>query len=99
MVELLLHEGANINAQNHNGDSALHLAVWKKHALVVAVLLAEQWKANLALKNHDGHRAEDMARTDEIRDLFVKQACAAHPIHMAAPEEDDDGQSDTSQLS
>lgn len=93
IVELLLHEGAAANAQNHNGDTALHLAVWKKHALVVAVLLNEAWKANLELKNHEGKTAEQMARTDEIRDLFVKQAVAAHPIHMAPPEEDDDGHS------
>jgi ankyrin repeat protein len=26
VCELLLHSGANVNAQNHAGDTALHLA-------------------------------------------------------------------------
>ena len=95
VVELLLHEGAQINAQNHNGDTALHLAVWKKHAMVVRVLLAEQWKANVGLLNHEGKTAEQLARTDEIREMFVKQACNTQTIHMAPPEEDDDGPDQT----
>jgi ankyrin repeat protein len=76
ICELLLHSGANVNAQNHTGDTPLHLAVWKSHEAVVALLLKEggQWKADTTLRNQDGKLAEELARSDAVREIFDKLA-------------------------
>lgn len=75
IVQLLLHSGADVNAVNHNGDTALHCAVWKQHDLVVSELLAEQWKTRLDIKNHDGKTAEEVRHAQSQYEAVA--ACAA----------------------
>lgn len=92
IVELLLHSGADPNAVNANGDTALHLAAWKQHALVVAALLQEQFKARTDLKNNDGKLAEQLARSEEVVDAFAKPA--ANNIQLVEEDDDDDDSED-----
>jgi hypothetical protein len=61
---------------------------WKQHDLVVALLLRDPWKADISLKNHDGKRAEELARTDAVRDVFAKPE--ANQITFVQEDDDDD---------
>lgn len=92
IVEMLLHAGADVNAQNMNGDTALHLASFKNHSLVVSALLNEKFQARLDIKNRDGVTAEQLARCDAVRDAFAKPA--ANMIQMAVEEDDDSDDDD-----
>ncbi|KAL4223226.1 Ankyrin repeat and FYVE domain-containing protein 1 [Mactra antiquata] len=53
-AELLLDNGANINAQDTSGCTPLHSAIFCKNKSVFKVLLLKG-KPNLELKNADGH--------------------------------------------
>jgi len=57
--EFLLRHGANMDAQTHNGETALHLATRHKHIDTVALLL--DFHANHCLKNKDGLTSEQLA--------------------------------------
>lgn len=89
IVELLLHSGADANAQNKNGDSPLHLAAWKDHPKVVQLLLA--WKGNKNLTNKDGKSPAQLARGPETKALLpeVSQEELGNLVKLA-PENDDD---------
>lgn len=91
IVELLLHSGADVNAVNHNGDTALHCAVWKQHDLVVGALLAEQWKARLDIKNHDGKTPEEVGHTRAPTDDARTHESSSHAERAARPAGRHDG--------
>lgn len=55
----LLEKGADINAQDETGATALHLAIWKNHE-AIAILLIERG-ADFNLLSKDGMSAMDIA--------------------------------------
>ena len=74
VAELLLDRGANIDAQNNMGWSALHCASHKGHEEVVKLLL---WRgASVKLRSDEGRTAEQEAANERITRLFKP------PYHM-----------------
>jgi ankyrin repeat protein len=62
VVKLLLRDGANPDAQQQGGYTALHAAAQHNNAEMVRVLLDAG--ANVSLRSDDGKTAADMAGTD-----------------------------------
>jgi ankyrin repeat protein len=62
-ARVLVAKGAYVNAQDANGNTALHGAADGGHAEVVAFLLGV--KANRDMKNRAGETAADLARKRE----------------------------------
>jgi ankyrin repeat protein len=60
-IELLIANGADINAQDDKGMTAIMYSVTKKHLIRLTRFLIEK-SANLLLKNKDGFTAYDLAR-------------------------------------
>lgn len=69
-AKLLLRHGAEINAQDYNGNTPLHLAAWKGHISIVKLFLREG--ADITLRERRGLQSLDLAWLDEIRDLLEK---------------------------
>lgn len=67
-IRLLLRSGADLHAQDHCGNTALHLACVQGSRLVVRLLLDEGADANL--RDFKGCKAIDFARRDDIRALL-----------------------------
>ena len=63
-VKLLIHIGVNVNsASPSNGQTALHIAVLKKHTPIVILLLTHH--ADCDIQDKQGKRAIDYAENDE----------------------------------
>ena len=76
IVRLLLNAGAQINKQNAQGNTALHLAVqagyrkaFRSYTAIVKVLIDSG--ADLSLKNNENKIAADYAKLDSIKKFFV----------------------------
>jgi hypothetical protein len=93
LVELLLIQGAEINARAKDGVSPLHLAIKKGHLKVAQLLFAKG--ANLAAKDNQGntplHIAADAFSRPAIEALVtmgayvnVKNLDGWTPLHLAA---------------
>ena len=73
-IRLLANAGADLSAQDHQGNTALHLAVTGAHESAVAALIAEG--AAVTLHNALGQTPEDLARTFQctrLAELFTKR--------------------------
>jgi ankyrin repeat protein len=77
----LLANKALINARNNDGNTPLHRAVYShNHNSVVALI---KNKANIEALNNQGLRAQDLAVSPKIKDIFEKLsfASAANIFH------------------
>lgn len=90
VVQYLISLRIDVNAQNDNGDTALHLATNKNHIDVVQVLL--QVGANRNIQNKAGKTAPDLARTAEMKKALpdFDPNEAANMVVMASDDDDDD---------
>jgi ankyrin repeat protein len=64
VVKMLLHKGANIDAQANDGWTALHSASYYNMPHIMKVLLREG--ARVDLKSTGGKTAQDMAEEDPV---------------------------------
>ena len=64
-IEALASRGASLDAQNNQGDTALHLAAFKGHLDAAKVLV--KLGASRLILNKDGKRALDLARSVPIK--------------------------------
>jgi ankyrin repeat protein len=71
-VLYLLDQGADVNARNHRGNTALFLAVEFRRVPIARELLLRRAKANL--RNHAGQTALDRMRADQAFTLLVPLA-------------------------
>lgn len=71
-VEFLIHFNANINAQDKDGNTPLHLAARAGHKNVVMILI--EYRANLDILNNKGDSALEIALQyghQDIRDMLA----------------------------
>ena len=76
----LLERGANVNARDEDGDTALMFAAYKGHALVVALLL--QYGANVYARARNGWTAKKAAQAslhEHIADLLHRAETKGAP--------------------
>ena len=69
-MQILVESGANVNAQNKVGNTALALASFQGHVDVMTYLM--QQGANAGLKDSKGHSAWDRAKDDSTRGTLEK---------------------------
>ena len=69
VVQVLLDHGADVNAQDPEGQSALHYACSVGHFEVVKVLL--KFHPNLQVKDNDGCTAQDVIEDEALKALFL----------------------------
>jgi ankyrin repeat protein len=66
-VETLVARGADVNAVNTNGDTALHRAAWKNEDKICKFLISKGAGACREKKNKDGKLPLDLARNVTTR--------------------------------
>lgn len=67
IVTLLLDHGADVNAANQLGQTALHLATVKGHTEVVEKLLVQQ--ADVSIKDSAGWSPRQIAKYNKSKDI------------------------------
>ena len=72
-IKLLHIFGANPNAQDKSGWTALMIASYEGHYDVVEYLL-NQYKADISLRDSNGKRAFDKAKTSQIQYILSSAA-------------------------
>jgi len=88
--QLLLEQGADVNALNQFGDTPLHRAAWKNHIKTCELLLQHGAGPSREVKNKDDKMPVELARLLEVRVLVA-------PPQDNGPDEDfdqDDADSD-----
>ncbi|CAL1291481.1 unnamed protein product [Larinioides sclopetarius] len=89
-VKFLLKTGADINAQDGNGDSALHLSASKNKKEVVQLLLER--KADILIKNKTGTVPLEIIIKHRLTDLLIREEVTVDfsfdnevsPFHLGA---------------
>ncbi|KAI0179372.1 ankyrin repeat-containing domain protein [Hypoxylon sp. FL1284] len=67
-AKCLLSRGANVNAQDQEGNTPLHLAAWKSHRSLVRLFLRAGAQASKV--DNRGLTAIDLAKDEEIREMI-----------------------------
>ena len=80
-VKALLHEGADVNARDTKGNTALHFAALKGHATVVEVLLAAH-NIDVNAENHQGNTPLHFAATAGHIYVHNQQGNAHLDVHV-----------------
>ncbi len=71
-LKLLLEHGANPNVITVKGNNLLHVAVLKRNKRMIKYILENLKMINPELRNNDGKRPIDLAKSPEIRKLFLE---------------------------
>ena len=77
MAQYFVDKGANINIQNKEGNTPLHLALKNKHNKVIKILMEK--KAALDIPNSDGEIPFDYFTPDMKRDYGVDKILVINP--------------------
>jgi ankyrin repeat protein len=77
VAKLLLERGADINAIDNQGRTALMWAAWNGRPEVVKLLLAN--KANVGIKDREGQTATSLAREYQQDDIVKMLQKAGAP--------------------
>lgn len=71
LIKFLISQKMNLNTQDfRDGFTPLHIAVVQKLTPIIELLLKNN--ADTTIRDNKGHRAEDLANTEEIIELFKK---------------------------
>ena len=70
-IQLLIQNGANVNAQDHNGNTPLHFAVRENEGNLETINILLQNGADTEIKNKSGWHAYDLTNNNEIIDLIM----------------------------
>ncbi|KAI9855731.1 MAG: hypothetical protein M1824_005891 [Vezdaea acicularis] len=93
VTQLLLDDGADVEAKNERGETALHWAAWDGHEAVVQLLVEKG--ADLDVKDEDGrtalhraasrgHEAVEQLLVEKGADVEVKDKDGRTALHQAA---------------
>ena len=74
IVELLIHNGADVDALDQNKYNALHYAIMENHVMTVAILLS--YHASLIVKNGQGENPIEYAL--KKKSLESLKTCLGH---------------------
>lgn len=85
-VRYLLEQGASVNAQNKDNNSAMHLAVMAGSQEKIDILL--EHGADLSLKNTDGNTAQDMVLPNDGNNLLLVKIASLRNAVLRAREND-----------
>ncbi|MBL6621769.1 MAG: ankyrin repeat domain-containing protein [Rickettsiales bacterium] len=66
----LIYSGADVNVQNEDGNTALHLAVYKENKEIIKILI--DYGANVNAQNKDGDTALHLAVYKENKEIITK---------------------------
>lgn len=80
-IHHLINNGANVNAQDKNGDTIIHIAIKRKNTTVIDYLLGQN--LNVEIKNKLGFTSYDLARSASNHLLAVKPSLFC--IEISAP--------------
>ncbi len=67
-VRILLENGADLEAQDSEGNTVLHLAAWRGQASIVRYMLS--WGADVNKTDKKGYRPVSLAQQEELRRLL-----------------------------
>ncbi len=84
IVQLLLDNGAEVNAQNNSGDTALHAAVASFEKLDIVGMLLEL-EANPIIKNSKNITPLDIARHRHYTQATKMMEAKMETLHLALP--------------
>ena len=69
-IKFLLDKGADINAQDNNGQTAFHFACISTIGALLTLLLSHE--PNVFLKDKMGNRAAKYIKTPEMKEIYNK---------------------------
>lgn len=72
IAQVLLNAGADINTQDANGNTGLHLATMNNSTRLIELLLCRQ-SSNLGLRNKEGRTAMEYARNQALFHQAIHQ--------------------------
>uniref|UniRef100_H0VS13 Ankyrin repeat domain 61 n=1 Tax=Cavia porcellus TaxID=10141 RepID=H0VS13_CAVPO len=83
-IHLLLMHGAKVNAQNSEGQTALHEACFGGREAVISLLLEFEANVNILTKNGESPIYMYLQRSSNLRDktLFAKLLCRTYPLKL-----------------
>lgn len=70
LIQFLVAHGAELNAKQKGGQTALHHAVARESKILTETLIEEG--ADPFLKDDQGRSAKDLATTDELKDILKR---------------------------
>ena len=70
MVQVLLEHGADVNAQDEDGQTALHYACSIGYESVIQILIKAS--ADVAISDNEGLKPIDVLKNDDIKAKYFK---------------------------
>ncbi|KAM8765960.1 ankyrin repeat domain-containing protein 61 [Rhynchonycteris naso] len=83
-IHLLLSHGAQVNAQDHKGHTAIHEACFAGRETVINLLLEFEANINILTRNGESPIHMYLQRSSNIRDtaLLAKLLCRSYPLRL-----------------
>jgi ankyrin repeat protein len=70
-ADVLIQNGADVNAVNHMGETPLHRGAWKNHLGICKLLIEHGASPSRTLNNKDGKTPLDLARVLEVKTVVA----------------------------
>jgi ankyrin repeat protein len=78
LIKYFIEKGANINKQNKDGQTPLHLALKNKNMEIIGILLDN--KAKLNIPNNEGEIPFDYFTSDMKKQFGLEKTMVINPI-------------------
>jgi ankyrin repeat protein len=82
LVQFLISNGANVNAQNHMGSTPLHKAMVAKFDQIAITKLLLKSGADANVKNKNEFLPEDLARDSKVFDLLLGESAITAEVSL-----------------
>ena len=77
LVQYFLEKGANVDKQNNNGDTALHIALRNNNLEIVKIIM--NYKPSLDIPNNDGVIPFDLFDSKMKKDFNIDKLSIVNP--------------------